>query len=45
MWLPLAFLVLAAPYILWLHAETGQWRLEGKSPLNYTTARGNLGGP
>ena len=44
MWLPLAFLVLAAPYILWLHAETGQWRLEGKSPLNYTTARETLGG-
>ena len=43
-WLPLAFLVFAAPYILWLHAETGQWRLEGKSPLNYTTAWETLQG-
>jgi 4-amino-4-deoxy-L-arabinose transferase-like glycosyltransferase len=36
LWLPVAFLILAAPYVVWLRAETGQWRLEGKSPVNYT---------
>ena len=37
--LPGMFLVLAVPYLLWLHSQTGQWRIEGKSPLNYVTAR------
>jgi 4-amino-4-deoxy-L-arabinose transferase-like glycosyltransferase len=32
-----AFAVFALPYVLWLHAHSGQWRLEGKSPLNYAT--------
>jgi 4-amino-4-deoxy-L-arabinose transferase-like glycosyltransferase len=41
--MPATFLVLAAPYVLWLHEETGQWRLEGKSPLNYTTGLRMLG--
>jgi 4-amino-4-deoxy-L-arabinose transferase-like glycosyltransferase len=36
-WMPAMFMMLAAPYIVWLYGETGQWRLEGKSPLNYTT--------
>lgn len=31
------FAVLALPYVLWFHAQSGQWRLEGKSPLNYAT--------
>ena len=39
LWMPAISLLLAIPYILWLHGETGQWRIEGKSPLNYTTAR------
>lgn len=38
-WLPIAFAVLAAPYVVWLHGQTGQWRLEGKSALNYATGR------
>jgi len=33
------FAVLAFPYVAWLHAQTGQWRLEGKSSLNYATQR------
>jgi 4-amino-4-deoxy-L-arabinose transferase-like glycosyltransferase len=37
-WVPAAFLILASPYINYLHSETGQWRLEGKSPLNIETA-------
>ena len=44
LWLPALFLILAAPYVLWLHAETGQWRLEGKSAVNYTAAVRMLGG-
>jgi len=31
----LAFVVVAGPYIGWLSAETGQFRIEGKSPINY----------
>jgi 4-amino-4-deoxy-L-arabinose transferase-like glycosyltransferase len=37
--MPAAFVVLSAPYIFWLHQETGQWRLEGKAPLNIETAK------
>lgn len=37
LWMPIVFTALAGPYIVWLHAQTGQWRLEGKSPLNYLT--------
>ncbi len=37
--LPTAFLILAAPYIAWLHLETNQWRFEGKSPLNVETVK------
>jgi 4-amino-4-deoxy-L-arabinose transferase-like glycosyltransferase len=33
------FAVLALPYVVWLHGQTGQWRLEGKSSLNYATER------
>jgi len=36
--MPAVFLLMAAPYIIFLHTETGQWRLEGKSPLNIQTA-------
>lgn len=39
LFLPLSFLLVSSPYIVWLHGETGQWRLEGKSPLNIETAR------
>jgi hypothetical protein len=39
MCLPLAFALVVSPYVLWLHGETGQWRLEAKSPLNIETAR------
>lgn len=34
-----AFAVFAAPYIAWLSVETGQLRIEGKSPLNIESAR------
>jgi 4-amino-4-deoxy-L-arabinose transferase-like glycosyltransferase len=27
-----AFLVVAVPYVAWLHAQTGQWRYEAKTP-------------
>ena len=37
--MPAVFLLIAAPYIIFLHTETGQWRLEGKSPLNIQTAQ------
>jgi hypothetical protein len=37
--MPIACLVLAAPYVIWLHAQTGMWRLEGKALLNYTAAK------
>ena len=36
--MPAVFVLIAAPYIIFLHSETGQWRLEGKSPLNIQTA-------
>jgi 4-amino-4-deoxy-L-arabinose transferase-like glycosyltransferase len=29
-----AFLILATPYIVWLSTETGQFRWEGKAPIN-----------
>jgi len=32
-----AFALLALPYVWWLHAQSGQWRMEGKSALNYAT--------
>jgi 4-amino-4-deoxy-L-arabinose transferase-like glycosyltransferase len=31
------FLLVASPYILFLYANTGQWRLEGKWNINYTS--------
>lgn len=31
------FAVLAAPYALWLSVQTGEFHLEGKSPLNIST--------
>jgi 4-amino-4-deoxy-L-arabinose transferase-like glycosyltransferase len=37
--MPLALLVVAAPYVIWLHSQTGHWRLEGKSALNYAASR------
>ena len=33
----LGFLLLAGPYIVWLSVQTGQLRVEGKSPLNIPT--------
>jgi 4-amino-4-deoxy-L-arabinose transferase-like glycosyltransferase len=33
------FVLVAAPYVAWLSAETGQFRLEGKSSLNIATER------
>jgi 4-amino-4-deoxy-L-arabinose transferase-like glycosyltransferase len=38
LWQPAVFLVLAAPYVLWLHGQTGQWRLEAKTPQNYAAS-------
>jgi hypothetical protein len=35
-----AFLLVAAPYVLYLHAETGRWTLTLKSSTSYTTTRG-----
>lgn len=35
----LAFLFLAAPYVVFLRAKTGQFRLEGKSNFNYVVSR------
>jgi len=32
-----AFVVVAAPYVGWLSLQTGQFRIEGKSPLNIQT--------
>lgn len=32
------FVLLASPYVLWLHSQTGQWRIEGKSPFNNAIA-------
>jgi 4-amino-4-deoxy-L-arabinose transferase-like glycosyltransferase len=34
---PLVFVVVTGPYILWLSAQVGSLRLEGKSPLNIET--------
>ena len=31
------FVAVAAPYVAWLSAETGQFRIEGKGPLNIAT--------
>ena len=37
-WLmPVCFLFFAAPYIAWISVQTGQFRLEAKSPLNIET--------
>ena len=33
-----SFALVAAPYVVWLSLETGQFRIEGKSPLNIATA-------
>jgi 4-amino-4-deoxy-L-arabinose transferase-like glycosyltransferase len=33
------FVLVAAPYVAWVSAETGQFRLEGKSSLNIETER------
>ena len=35
--MPICFLVVAGPYIGWLSLQTGQLRIEGKSPLNIST--------
>jgi 4-amino-4-deoxy-L-arabinose transferase-like glycosyltransferase len=35
----IVFALLAAPYVFFLHAETGQFRLEGKSNYNYVVSR------
>jgi 4-amino-4-deoxy-L-arabinose transferase-like glycosyltransferase len=42
--MPVALLVFAAPYVIWLHSETGTWRLEGKSALNYSASRAIVAG-
>jgi len=34
-----AFIVIAAPYVIWLSASIGHLRIEGKSPLNIATER------
>jgi 4-amino-4-deoxy-L-arabinose transferase-like glycosyltransferase len=42
------FLLIAFPYILFLHSHTGQWRLEGKWNINYTAGmrmHAGLSGP
>ena len=36
--LPATFALVALPYVFWLSVETGQLRIEGKSPLNIQTA-------
>jgi 4-amino-4-deoxy-L-arabinose transferase-like glycosyltransferase len=43
-WLPTAFACLAGPYVVWHHSQTGQWRLEGKSPLNFSVGRDMIAG-
>lgn len=35
----IAFLLLAAPYVVFLRVKTGQFRLEGKSNFNYVVSR------
>jgi hypothetical protein len=32
--MPVCFTVFAAPYIAWISVQTGQLRMEAKSPLN-----------
>jgi hypothetical protein len=39
-----SFLVLASPYIMFLHSRTGEFRLEGKWNINYTIANRILSG-
>lgn len=39
-----AFLLFALPYVVFLHAETGQWRLEPKSSDNYAFGIARLEG-
>ena len=39
-----SFLVIASPYIMFLHSRTGQFRLEGKWNINYTIANRILSG-
>ncbi len=34
-----SFCLVATPYVAWLSIQTGQFRIEGKSPLNITTER------
>jgi 4-amino-4-deoxy-L-arabinose transferase-like glycosyltransferase len=38
-----AFLIMAAPYVVYLHAHTGQWMVSGK--LKLTWEMGNIQGP
>lgn len=35
-----AFLLVASPYVLYLHSHTGHWALTTKSTTSYTTTRG-----
>lgn len=37
--MPLIFCILAGPYVGWISAQTGQFRIEAKSPLNLATER------
>ena len=34
-----AFILVAAPYVIWVSGSTGHFRFEGKSPLNIATER------
>jgi 4-amino-4-deoxy-L-arabinose transferase-like glycosyltransferase len=38
------FLVLASPYVAWLSAQTGQFRWEGKTPINLAIAAAETAG-
>jgi len=38
------FAAMAAPYVIWLSAQAGQFRLEGKSPLLYVAAKNIING-
>ncbi|MCS0502151.1 ArnT family glycosyltransferase [Ancylobacter mangrovi] len=40
----LAFGLVAAPYVVWLSQQVGQFKLEGKSPLNITVQRAKQAG-
>ena len=42
--IPALSLALGMPYIVWFHSQTGQWRLEGKTPVNVTTRQRMLDG-